>query len=166
MNTTKETNNNNSTAIVKTQSKQHFAKPLKGTLNHGLFFDPRRTSLDGRYRVARIIRNLEKHLLEPFKEPYPAGVLLIVQRCAFKALRCKSFETYVLNHKTSGSPPESSDDKYIKFAGSLTKDVELLHRMAQETPANPLKTLEEYLAGVKKAGEIIEQEKAENTGTT
>jgi len=158
---TKETNDNNSTAIVKTQSKQHPAKPLKGTLMHGLFFDPCRLSLDGRYRVARIIRNLEKHLLTPFKEPYPAGVLLIVQRCAFKALRCKSFETYVLNHKSRGCPSDSADDKYIKFSNSLSKDVELLWRMAQETPSKPMQTLEEYLRDAKVAGQIIEQKKDE-----
>ena len=129
---------------------------------HGLFFDPCRMSLDGRYRVARIVRDLEKHLLAPFKEPYPATVMLVVQRCTFKALRCKSFETYVLNHKARGCPPESSDDKYIKFANSLTKDVELLWRMAQETPSKPLQSLAEYLAGAKAAGKIIEQEKAEH----
>ena len=163
MNTTKETNNDNQTAIAKVKSQQHPAKPLKGAITHGLFFDPCRMSLDGRLRVARIVRDLEKHLLEPFKEPYQAGVLLIVQRCAYKALRCKSFENWILRQKEHGYPPESSDDKYIKIAGSLAKDVELLWRMAAEAPSKPLQTLEQYLTGAKAAGQIIEQGKGERS---
>lgn len=161
MDNTEEINKNNKLAVVniKNQSQVHMAPKLKGRLSHGLFFDPRRLYLDRRLRQARIVRDLEKHLLAVFNEPYPAGVLLIVQRCAFKALRCKSFEIYVLRQKECGCPPDSSDDKYIKFANSLTKDIELLWRMAQETPKITLKTLQEYVAEAHAAGEIIEQKK-------
>ncbi len=125
----------------------------RGRVAHGLFFDPRNHYMDGRTRIARIIRDVTKHLLEYFSEPIPAGALLVARQCAYKALRLRAFEHSVLTG--DGKAAQTTDEAYLALSNSLTKDVDLLHRMAKEgSPKNPAPTLAEYLEALK-AGKLI-----------
>jgi hypothetical protein len=121
---------------------------------HGLFFDPRRHYLDQRTRIARIIKNAVEHLLDPFPEPRPAGAILIARQCAYKALRLRAFEHAVLT--SQGVPAKTTDEAYLALSNSLTKDVELLHRMAREgKPPVPVPSLQEYLQALKEGRLVV-----------
>jgi hypothetical protein len=132
----------------------------RGRVAHGLFFDPRNHYIDGRTRIARIIRDVTKHLLEHFPEPIPAGALLVARQCAYKALRLRAFEHAVLTGE--GEPAKTTDDAYLALSNSLTKDVELLHRLSKEsgTPEK-VPSLAEYLEAIK-AGTLIAVEEKED----
>ena len=120
---------------------------------HGLFFDPRNHYIDGRTRIARIIRDVTRHLLEYFPDPVSAGALLIARQCAYKALRLRAFEHSVLTGDSE--PAKTTDDAYLSLSASLTKDVEVLHRMARESsPIEKVPSLAEYLDALK-SGKLV-----------
>ena len=138
--------NNETTQMVPLQTEHKIPKRIRphGKVSCGLFFDPRKHFLDGRTRIAKIIKNVSEHLLEHFPEPIPAGAILIAKQASYKALRLRAFEHHILI--TMKTPAKTTDESYISLSNSLTQDIKLLHQMARDhTPVNKVPGLDEYL---------------------
>jgi hypothetical protein len=117
---------------------------------HALFYDPRNHYLDGRTRIARTLRDIAFALLDPFRDPAPAGAMLLARRAAYKALRLAAFEHHVLTGKDA--PAKTSDEAYLSISNSLRQDIETLHRLLKDGgPEDRVPDLQEYLEDLKKA---------------
>lgn len=123
-----------------------FPKPIPRH-RHGLFLALQRHKIDGRTRLARVLRETVALLLEGHKEPVPGPVQLLAQRCAFKLIRASLYEMAVLTGKES-----SADSYYLGLANSIRADLQALHQM-RELPSERIPTLGEYLREIRK-GEI------------
>ena len=123
-------------------------------LRHSLYYDARKFHVDYRTAFGRMLRSIERALLEQFKGEPPVTARLIAQRTSFKLMRAATYESAVI--KSCENPSRNADLDYVTLTNSIRTDLTLLAGMAQQsaqpdTPDTP--DLQKYLSLAGKKGD-------------
>ncbi len=139
-----------------------FPKPLR-KVKHGLYMALERHEIDGRTRLAQILRRATELLLEGHKEPAPGPAQLLAQRCAVKLIRAASYEAALLGGKVELGAGTEKD--YLMLCNSIRADIMALSTLMKEgQPSDRPPSLEEYLAALKSGKIVPVQGEAQDEG--
>lgn len=129
-------------------------------ITHGLYADLAKRRIDGRTKVGKALTEARYGLaaLFPGGETNAAAAILI-DRIAYKTLKLAMYEAQDL--KGMEGVTASSEGKYLSMSNSLREDIRLLMALAQKQAPEAAPSLEDYLAGLKESGKLIETEKVE-----
>jgi hypothetical protein len=129
-----------------------FPKPLR-KVKHGLYMTLAHHEIDGRSRLAQVLRRATELLLESHKEPAPGPAQLLAQRCAVKLIRVVAYEAALLGGKVPLGAGTEKD--YLMLCNSIRADIMALSSLAREGSApERVPSLAEYLDALK-SGKIM-----------
>ncbi|MGA9755777.1 MAG: hypothetical protein WBV23_11625 [Desulfobaccales bacterium] len=132
-----------------------FPKPLR-KVKHGLYMALERHDIDGRTRLAQVLRRATELLLEGHKEPAPGPAQLLAQRCAVKLIRAASYEAALLGGKVELGAGTEKD--YLMLCNSIRADIMAMSALAKDGQLpEKAPSLQEYLDALK-SGQIVSVE--------